>query len=219
MIRTSDFLFERGLRIEEMEDYRKYLLTSTGTVDKFNLDYRTIVLGDYTQEPTKVYGNLFIDIFACGGCRYVIFEKDNKGFYKLNVKTFVVKPDTFTHHDYEKVFIGSSDSARLKVIHRVGNYESKSYLNFGEDGEYKAYIVDENCAIPDTYELRHSFEGGYVDLFDDEGYNVYIKGETVQIYRRGNFGCIIKIIGFKEMFNTQKGNMSICLKGVGKCYF
>lgn len=101
--------------------------------------------------------------------------------------------------DYEKVFIGGSDRARLRVIHRVGDYVLKSYLNFGEVGEYEAYIVDEKCTIPDTYELRYSFEGGYVDLFDDEGYNVYIKGETVQIYRRGNLGCIIKIIGFKEL--------------------
>lgn len=212
MIKTSDFLFEMGLSVEDMKDYREYLFESTGTKESFNLQYRASVMGSLIQGSVKVYGNRFIDIFECRGYRYLIFEKDIEGFYKINVKTFVIKPDTFTHHDYEKVFIGSSDSARLKVIHRVGDYASKSYLNFGEDGGYEAYIVDEKCTIPDTYELRCSFEGGYVDLFDDEGYNVYIKGETVQIYRRGNFGCIIKIIGFKEMFNAQKGNMSICLK-------
>lgn len=213
MIFTSDFLFEMGLSVEDMKDYREYLSESTGTKESFNLHYLASVMGSLIQDSVKVYGNQFIDIFECRGYRYIIFEKDIEGFYKINVKTFVVKPDTFTHHDYEKVFIGSSDSARLEVIHRAGDYVSKSYLNFGEDGEYEAYIVDEKCKIPDTYELRYSFEGGYVDLFDDGGYNVYIEGETVQIYRRGDFGCIIKIIGFKEMFNAQKGNMSICLKG------
>ena len=219
MIFTSDFLFEMGLSVKDMEDYRECLSRSAGSKNYYNLQYRAAVLGDYMPGAVKVYENQFIDVFECKGYRYIIFEKDIEGFYKINVKSFVVKPDTFTHHDYEKVFIGSSDSARLKVIHRVGNHVSKTYLNFGEDGEYKAYIVDESCTIPDTYELRHSFEGGYVDLFDDEGYNVYIKGETVKIYRRGDFGCIVKIIGLKEMFNTQEGNMSICLKGVGKCYF
>lgn len=213
MIKTSDFLFEMGLSLEDLKKYREHLFESASSKESFNVQYRSVVLEDRMGEVVKVYENQFIDVFRCAGCRFIIFEKDIEGYYKLNVKTFVVKPDTFTHHDYEKVFIGSSDSARLKVIHRVGGYVSKSYLNFGEDGEYEAYIVDEKCTIPDTYELRYSFEGGYVDLFDDEGYNVYIKGETVQIYRRGNFGCIIKIIGFKEMFNTQKGNMSICLKG------
>lgn len=213
MILTSDFLFEMGFSLEDLKEYREYLFESVGSKESFNLQYRASVMGSLMQGSVKVYGNQFIDIFRCAGCRFIIFEKDIEGFYKINVKTFVVKPDTFTHHDYEKVFIGSSDSARLEVIHTIENGTSKSYLNFGEDGEYEAYIVDEKCTIPDTYELRCAFEGGYVDLFDDEGYNVYIKGETVQIYRRGDFDCIIKIIGFKEMFNTQKGKMSIWIKG------
>ena len=211
MIKTSDFLFEMGISLEDMKDYREYLSMSASSKESFNVQYRAVVLEDRMEEAVRVYEDKFIDIFRCAGCRFIIFEKDIKGYYRLYVKSFLVKPDTFTHHDYEKVYIGSSDSARLKVIHRVGDYVSKSYLNFGEDGDYKAYVVDEKCTIPDTYELRCAFEGGCVDLFDDEGYNIHIEGETVQIYRRGDFGCIIKIIGFKEMSNTQKGNMSICL--------
>lgn len=213
MIKTSDFLFEMGLSVEDIKDYREYLSESVGTKESFNLQYRATVMGNLMQGSVKVYGNRFIDIFECRGCRYIIFEKDIEGFYKINVKTFVIKADTFTHHDYEKVSIGSSDSARLEVIHTTENGISKSYLNFGEDGDYKAYVVDEKCVIPDTYELRCTFESGYVNIFDDSWNHVFIEGETVQIYRRGNFGCIIKIIGFKEMFNTQKGNISICLKG------
>lgn len=212
MIKTSDFLFERGLSVEDMKGYREYLSGSAGTKESFNIQYRATVMGRLMQESVKVYGNQFIDIFKCMGCRYIIFEKDIEGFYKINVKTFVVEPDTFTHHDYEKVFIGSSDSARLEVIHTTENGRLKSYLNFGEDGDYKAYVVDEKCVIPDTYELICTFEGGYVNIFDDSWNHVFIEGETVQIYRRGDFGCIIKIIGFKKMFNTRKENMSICLK-------
>lgn len=211
MIKTSDFLFEMGISLEDMKEYRERLFESTDSKESFNLRYRAATFGDYMRGAIKIYGNQFIDIFKCTGCRYVIFEKDIEGFYKINIKTFVVKPDTFTHHDYEKVFIGGSDSARLEVIHATEHGVSTHYLNFGEDGDYKAYVVDEKCTIPDTYELRCAFEGGCVDLFDDEGYNVHIEGETVQIYRRGDFGCIIKIIGFKKMSNTQKGNMSIRL--------
>lgn len=105
MIFTSDFLFEMGLSVEDMKDYRDYLFGSTGTKESFNLQYRARVMGSLMQGSVKVYGNHFIDIFECRGYRYFIFEKDIEGYYKINVKSFVVKPDTL-HHDCEKVFIG-----------------------------------------------------------------------------------------------------------------
>lgn len=102
MIKTSDFLFEMGLSVEDMKDYREYLSESVGTKESFNIEYRDRVMGSLMQGSDKVYGNQFIDIFECRGCRYIIFEKDVEGFYKINVKTFVVKTDTFTDYDYEK---------------------------------------------------------------------------------------------------------------------
>ena len=99
MIKTSDFLFEMGLSLKDAEVYRDHLFKIAGSKESYNLLYRDAVLGDSMEVVTKVYGNQFIDIFRCVGCRYVIFEKDDEGFYKINVKSFVVEPDMFTYHD------------------------------------------------------------------------------------------------------------------------
>ena len=105
MIKTSDFLFEMGLSLEDLKEYREYLFESVGSKESFNLQYRAAVLGNYIQEAVKIYGDYFIDIFKCTGYRYAIFEKDSEGFYKINVKTFVVKPTKITHPDCEKTSI------------------------------------------------------------------------------------------------------------------
>lgn len=104
MIFTSDFLFEMGLSVEDMKDYREYLSRSASSKESFNVQYRAAVLKDRMEEVVKVYENQFIDIFRCAGCRFIIFEKDIEGYYKINVKSFVVKPDTL-HHDCEKASI------------------------------------------------------------------------------------------------------------------
>lgn len=99
MIKTSDFLFEMGISVDDMMDYREYLSRSASSKESFNVQYRAVVLEERMEEAIRVYEDKFIDIFRCAGCRFIIFEKDIKGYYKLYVKSFLVKPDTITDYD------------------------------------------------------------------------------------------------------------------------
>lgn len=90
-----------------------------------------------------------------------------------------------TYKDFEKVSIGGSDCGRL--ILEGGKLD---YLSFSEDGEYKAYFVNEEIEIPSHY--RKVFEcKGSLWIYDDEERTAKITGKTIEIYRAGDFGCII----------------------------
>lgn len=90
-----------------------------------------------------------------------------------------------TYKDFEKVRIGGSDLARL--ILDGGKLE---YLNFSEDGEYEAYFVYEEIEIPSHY--RKVFEcKNSLWIYDDEERTLKVSGDKIEIYRAGDFGCII----------------------------
>lgn len=95
------------------------------------------------------------------------------------------------YKEYEKKYIGSSDIAALTV--RICD---KVYsLNFGEDGEYFAYIVDSDCEIGKHYNLI--FEGKhFINIYDDKelSFKFYMYGAKIKVYRAGDFGCIIQIL-------------------------
>lgn len=117
---------------------------------------------------------------------------------------------------YPKRFIGWSDIARLTVVASDGFYG----LEFGEDGFYDAYVVDENAEIGDHYDLvftahewvwifsdydLHTINDGDIDVdhhYSDDGkYWQHINhgraifdGKTIKVYRAGMMGCIIQII-------------------------
>ena len=95
MILLRDFLNEMGIEKSEMRDYRKYLAENVSTVESFNSKYKDIVLNDLANSAAEVYGDQFIDIYKCVGCRYIIFEKNLKGIYKLYVKTFTVRSNLY----------------------------------------------------------------------------------------------------------------------------
>lgn len=93
------------------------------------------------------------------------------------------------HHAYTKSYIGSSDFAALTLrsCDKVGS------LDFFEDGSYSAYIVDGDCAIPDSYKIE--FEGAHwLCIYDDTSLTAEFRGDHINIYRRGDYGCIIQII-------------------------
>ena len=101
------------------------------------------------------------------------------------------------HHSYNKVSIGASDIASLTV--RTPN--QVAILNFGEDGDYSAYIVDEECLIPEYYELTLEcseskyWPGVWMRIYDDDGLSFKIKApHSIRVYQAGAFGCIIQTI-------------------------
>lgn len=77
--------------------------------------------------------------------------------------------------------------------------ETAAILNFGSDGDYRAYIVDMNTPIPYCYEKIYT-GSGRLKIYDDYRYRVGIATkyndadeDEINIYRAGNFGCIIQV--------------------------
>jgi len=90
-----------------------------------------------------------------------------------------------TYKDFEKVQLGGSDCARL-----ILSCDKLEYLHFGSDGEYSAYFVNEGIELPSHY--RKVFECNYsLWIYDDEERTLKVSGERIEIYRAGDFGCII----------------------------
>lgn len=93
------------------------------------------------------------------------------------------------YKEFNKVWLGESDIAAL-TVRSCGDVYS---LNFGEDGSYDAYECFGSIEIGSHY--TKVFEGhGWLKIFDDYrlAYDKYFaEYEYVDIYRAGDFGCII----------------------------
>lgn len=94
-----------------------------------------------------------------------------------------------TYKDFEKTYIGGSDIARL--IYTSGD-EQIGYIRFIEDGSYSAYIVDAETDIPEHYSLVASGTS-WLKIYDDDGLTLSTPRGAWEIYRAGNFGCIIRV--------------------------
>lgn len=98
------------------------------------------------------------------------------------------------YKEYEKRIIGESDIATLILVGvEKENGLKLSTLNFGEEGVYKAYIVDENAIIGNHYTKIATFNK-WVRIYDDFGLTYKIHAEEVNVFRAGEFGCIIQTI-------------------------
>lgn len=90
---------------------------------------------------------------------------------------------------YEKKHIGSSDIASLTL-----RFPSKAeVINFGGDGSFYAYVVDENAEIGSHYTLEASGES-WIKIYDDNGLSFDAYAEKINIYTAGGYGCIIQLI-------------------------
>lgn len=94
-----------------------------------------------------------------------------------------------SYKTYEKKCIGSSDIGSL--ICRSWN--SVGLIEFGGDGEYSAYIVDDNAEIGDHYQKVVSATN-WLDLYDDTSRTMRFRGAEINVYRAGGFGIIIQVI-------------------------
>lgn len=96
------------------------------------------------------------------------------------------------HHDYDKVNLGSSDIASV-ILRAPGKL---SELHFGFDGSYSAYLVDEECEVPESYALEFETEH-WLDVYDDNRRTLHVHADKIKVFSRGNGGCIIQIFGRK----------------------
>lgn len=93
------------------------------------------------------------------------------------------------YREYERQSIGSSDIASLTLRDPMNTY----ILNFGEDNDYMAYIVDEEAIIGSHYHLEAEFQG-WLKIYDDYSFVTQFTSNTIKVYRAGMMGCIIQLI-------------------------
>ena len=108
-----------------------------------------------------------------------------------------------SYKEYDREFIGDSDIAALIFVGTTKNGLEAKILDFGCDGRYNAYIVDENAKIGDHYSLEMEYETSsgfkaWLKVYDDEGLTADYTADKIKVYRAGDFGCIIQLIGKKE---------------------
>lgn len=106
-----------------------------------------------------------------------------------------------TYKEYPKQHLGSSDIANITVRYADDEIENHNYihyfnLHFGGDGDYYAYLIDNDyCKIPQHYELVFDKKVYLVDFIDDREVTYHISKQcNLKIWRAGNFGCIIQIV-------------------------
>lgn len=97
-----------------------------------------------------------------------------------------------TYKDYEKKYIGTSDIAALTVTGCTETGAKAQMVRFGGDNSYDAYIVDENCEVPEHYEKVSEFTN-WIKIFDDDRLTFDMNAKKIEIYRSGNYGCIIRV--------------------------
>lgn len=98
------------------------------------------------------------------------------------------------YKDFGKTYIGGSDIASLILVGCVGeDGELKFFdLHFGGDGDYRAYIVDRETAIPEHYNKVAEFTD-WMRIYDDTSLVAKYDARLIEVFRAGDYGCIIKI--------------------------
>lgn len=89
-----------------------------------------------------------------------------------------------------KCFIGASDIASLTLRSPM----EASTLDFVEDGFYYAWIVDDpTVTIPDHYKKVYECDH-WLKIYDDSELTKEFNGKHIEIYRAGDFGCLIRVL-------------------------
>ena len=98
------------------------------------------------------------------------------------------------YKEFEQESIGYSDIATLILVGCDENGLKTEQLSFGGDGRYGAYIVTEpDVEIGSHYNKVATFNH-WLKIYDDEGLTYRVDAKEINIYRAGEFGCIIQII-------------------------
>lgn len=99
------------------------------------------------------------------------------------------------YNEFPRRSIGSSDIATLTLVGMTADHLTTEFLYFGEDGSYSAYIIGErDVEIGSHYELVASFRR-WMTIYDDNSCTATFHGDSINVYRAGDYGCIIQCIG------------------------
>lgn len=97
-----------------------------------------------------------------------------------------------SYKEYNKEYIGSSDYSSLILVGCENGVKTFA-LNFGEDSNYYAYIVDNKTHIGSHYMKVAEFTA-WMKIYDDDGLIHRFEADVIRVYRAGEMGCIIQLI-------------------------
>lgn len=98
------------------------------------------------------------------------------------------------YKNYTKQYIGGSDIALLTAV-GPGEEEMQSvFIRYGGDGEYSAYIVDEDAEIGDHYKKIATFNH-WLKIYDDDSKTLDINADKIEIFRAAERGTVVKTTG------------------------
>lgn len=89
--------------------------------------------------------------------------------------------------------LGSSDVASLVLRGIQDGKEAVKLLNFGEDGDYQAYLIKNDDEVPSHYHLEEVFQY-WMKVYDDDSMTIDLKGDKIEVYKAGMRGCLIRVI-------------------------
>lgn len=98
-----------------------------------------------------------------------------------------------SYKEFDKVRIGCSDIATLILVGCEENGIKTEQLHFGEDGSYEAYVIEGDADIGEHYRKVAAFSH-WMKIYDDEVKTFDVIAKEVNVYRAGEFGCIIQVI-------------------------
>ena len=82
-----------------------------------------------------------------------------------------------SYKEYDREFIGDSDIAALTFVGTTKNGDHYTLeMEFETSSGFKAWLK----------------------IYDDEGLTADYSADKIKVYRAGDFGCIIQLIGKKE---------------------
>lgn len=111
------------------------------------------------------------------------------------------------YHEYPKQFIGSSDISSLMIRTPL----ECRVLDFGGDGEYNAYVVDKDAEIGSHYEKIMTAKN-WAWIYSDLQRVCKFEGDEINIYRAGDYGCIIQVLNDEQTQNYIKDINGIAIK-------
>ena len=99
-----------------------------------------------------------------------------------------------SYKEFAKESIGSSDIGALVLVGGGAGDIQNQFLFFGEDGSYRAYMVTgADVEIGSHYEKVAAFKG-WLRIYDDDGKTFEKSAAEINVYRSGDFGCIIQTL-------------------------
>lgn len=100
-----------------------------------------------------------------------------------------------TYKDFKPINIGGSDIATLILVGCRGREGLKTeQLHFGGDGNYRAYFVTETEVEIGCHYKKVATFNYWLRIYDDDGLTFRVSAKEINIYRAGDYGCIIQVI-------------------------